>query len=103
MLIEINYRDGQSSPALDERIRETLTSTLSHVSDRLTRIEVHLGDENAQKAGGGDKRCLLEARPKGLDPIAVEVFGDDFYAVVDDAAGKLRRTLTRTFEKMDAR
>jgi len=103
MLIEINYRDGKSSAALDEKVRETLESVLSHVSDRLTRVEVHLGDENAHKAGGGDKRVLLEARPKGLDPIAVEVFGDDFYEVVDDAAGKLRRALTRTFEKLDAR
>ena len=102
MQIEINYRDGKSSPALDERIRESLTSILSHVSSRLTRVEVHLGDENAQKEGGGDKRCLLEARPKGLDPIAVEVFGDDFYSAVDDAAGKLRRALTRTFDKLDA-
>ena len=103
MLIEINYRDGKSSEALDARIRETLEATLSNLTQRLTRVEVHLGDENAHKAGGGDKRVLLEARPKGLDPIAVEVFGDDFYEAVDDAAGKLRRALTRTFEKLDAR
>ncbi len=103
MLIEINYRDGKSSEALDTRIRETLESTLSHLTERLTRVEVHLGDENAHKGGDGDKRCMLEARPKGLDPIVVEVHGDDFYDTAHEAAGKLKRALTRTFEKLDAR
>lgn len=103
MLIEINYRDGKSSEALDIRIRETLETTLAHLTDRLTRIEVHLGDENAHKGGQGDKRCMLEARPKGLDPVAVEVFGDDFYETVNEAAGKLKRVLSRAFEKLEAR
>lgn len=103
MLIEINYRDGKSSEALDTRIRELLAGTLSHLGDRLTRIEVHLGDENAHKGGENDKRCMLEARPKGLDPVVVEVYGNDFYETVHEAAGKLRRVLTKTFEKLEAR
>jgi hypothetical protein len=100
MHIEINYRDGPSSPALDERTRETLMSALGHLAERLTRVEVHLGDENSRKAGPADKRCMLEARPKGLDPIAVEVFGADYYGVVHEAAGKLRRALQHRFERL---
>jgi hypothetical protein len=102
MHIEINYRDGQSSSVLDERIRETITHTLAHLASRLTRVEVHLGDENAHKAGPADKRCLLEARPAGMDPIAVETHGSDYYDVVHDAAGKLKRALTTRFERHDA-
>lgn len=102
MLIEINYRDGHSSQALDEQIRESLGSTLGHLTDKLTRIEVHLGDENASKTGPNDKRCLLEARPKGLDPIAIETHGTDYYDTVHDAAGKLKRALTTKFGKLDS-
>ncbi len=102
MLIEISYRDGKSSDALDQRIRDTLTQTLGHLADRLTRLEVHLGDENAAKQGPNDKRCLVEARPKGLDPIVVETFGSDYYDTVGEAAGKLRRALGRRFDKLDA-
>ena len=80
MLIEINYRDGKSSDVLDSRIRETLETTLAHLTDRLTRVEVHLGDENAHKGGE-----------------------NDFYETVHEAAGKLKRTLSKTFEKLDAR
>lgn len=101
MLIEINYRDGQSSQALDERISSLLESTLGHLADRLTRVEVHLGDENAHKPGPADKRCLLEARPKGLDPIAVETHAGDLYDAVEEAAGKLKRALTRRLERHD--
>ncbi|MEM9167740.1 MAG: HPF/RaiA family ribosome-associated protein [Planctomycetota bacterium] len=101
MHIEINYRDGQSSEALDGRIRETLASTLEHLADRITRVEVHLGDENAHKPGPADKRCLVEARPKGLDPIAIEVHGEDYYDALSEAAGKLKRALTTRFDKLD--
>ncbi|MEM8758255.1 MAG: HPF/RaiA family ribosome-associated protein [Planctomycetota bacterium] len=101
MHIEINYRDGRSSEMLDGRIRESLASTIGHLADRLTRLEVHLGDENAHKPGTADKRCLIEARPKGLDPIAVETHAGDYYDAVSDAAGKLKRALTTRFEKLD--
>jgi hypothetical protein len=37
----------------------------------LTRMEVHLSDENAAKGGADDKKCVLEARPAGQQPVAV--------------------------------
>ncbi len=101
MLIEINYRDGQSSEALDARIREVIESTLGHLTDKLTRVEVHLGDENAHKPGQADKRCLLEARPKGLDPIAVEVHASDYYDAAREAASKLKRALAKRFDRLE--
>ncbi|MEO1717881.1 MAG: HPF/RaiA family ribosome-associated protein [Planctomycetota bacterium] len=101
MHIEINYRDGQSSESLDSKIRASLESTLGHLTDRLTRVEVHLGDENAHKSGPADKRCLIEARPKGLEPIAVETHGEDLYDTFEDGARKLKRALANRFDKHD--
>ena len=101
MHTEINYRDGQSSQSLDARITESLESTLGHLADKLTRIEVHLGDENAHKSGPNDKRCLIEARPKGLDPIAVETHGEDLYDTFEEGAKKLKRALSKKFDKLD--
>ena len=34
-------------------------------SAHITRVEVHLGDENAGKRGSDDKRCMMEARLEG--------------------------------------
>lgn len=99
MNIEISYRDIEKTDAIEGHIRETLEKALGHFGDRLTRIEAHVGDHNGAKKGPADKRCMIEARPAGSDPVAVEAVGEDLYAVVSDAAGKLRRVVTRRFEK----
>ncbi len=49
------------------QVEEELKRYQSHI----TRIEVHLKDENGNKDGLNDKLCTLEARIKGKQPIAV--------------------------------
>jgi hypothetical protein len=56
--------------ALLHRIETDIASGLSRFNDRITRVEVHVSDENAEKSGG-DKRCMLEARPAGQQPVTV--------------------------------
>jgi ribosome-associated translation inhibitor RaiA len=100
--IEISYSGTDRSDALDQRVREQVSHELRRFAERLTRVEAHLSDDNAEKAGERDKRCLLEARPRGMDPIAVTEEGDDLYEVAREAARKLSRALTTRFEKADA-
>lgn len=100
MHIEFSYANVDSSDALEQHTREQLDSAIGHFDDRLTRVEVHFGDENStQKSGGNDKRCTIEARPRGRDPIAVETHANDFYPAVNDAAGKLKRALAHRLER----
>jgi ribosome-associated translation inhibitor RaiA len=66
----------------------------------LTGFEVHIADENgSKKHGPADKRCTIEARPRGRDPITVEAHADDFYPAINDAAHKLRSALTSRLER----
>ena len=44
---------------------------MSRISDHITRVEVHLSDENGDKDGQNDMRCMMEARLEGRQPIAV--------------------------------
>lgn len=98
--VQINYRDMPKSDALDSHIRGQIETDLARIADKLTRIEIHLGDESSvKKHTPGDKRCMMEARPRGLDPISVEAHADDIFAAVSEASGKLGRALTRRFEK----
>jgi len=99
MHIEINFGNFPSSEALTEQVNAEVEKQLRRHAERLTRVEVHLQDLNGPK-GGVDKRCLMEARPRGLDPIAVDHEGGDFYLCVREAAGKLDRALRRRFEKL---
>jgi len=99
MHVEISYARLPSSETLSDQVRSEVEKRLARHAERLTRVEVHLKDLNGPK-GGIDKRCMMEARPRGLDPIAVEHEGDDFYQCVREASGKLERALTRRFEKL---
>lgn len=100
MKIEVSTRGIKSTEAITAHIDKAVTHAVGRFSDRITRVEVHLGDENSHKPGPHDKRVMIEARPAGMDPIAVETHGDDLYGVITDAAGKLGRAVTKKFEKL---
>lgn len=103
MKIECSYHGIERTDAIESRIHTEIESALSRFADRLTRIEVHVGDHNGGKKGPNDKRCMMEGRPAGSQPVAVKAEGDDLYAVIADATSKLERVLARRFEKAEAR
>ena len=94
MHIQVNTdRHIESNTELTLLVENTLKNTLDRFSARVTRVEVHLGDENSHKAGGDDKRCLMEARLAGLQPIAVRHQAQTLEQAIDGAAGKLERAI----------
>lgn len=95
MHVEIGYRGTDRSEALDAHVRREIASAIGRFADRLTRVEVHLSDENSRKAGERDKRCLMEARPRAMDPLVAEDEGEDLFAVVRETARKLERVLEK--------
>ncbi|MBF8744688.1 ribosomal subunit interface protein [Pseudomonas putida] len=93
-----NHIDGNIR--LNEWVRATLESTLERYDDSLTRLEVHLGDENGAKPGPHDKRCQIEARPKGHQPISVTHIAGSLDQAVDGAASKLSHALEHFYGKL---
>lgn len=82
------------------RVAEAVENALSRFSDQVTRIEVHLSDVNAGKGGAYDKRCTMEARLAGLQPIAVSHQADTIQHAIDGASGKLERALDSAVGKL---
>lgn len=78
---------------LFEGIRDGLESALKRFADQLTRVEVHLADVNGPKGAADDKRCLLEARPRGLQPVVASHQAANLDDAIDGAATKLARAL----------
>ena len=68
---------------------DVVARALRKFSDHITRVEVHLGDENGPKAGQNEMRCMLEARIEGRPPIAVTHRADTISLAVDGAATDL--------------
>src|SRR3989337_1247384 len=77
-----------------ERLSRTVEDSLAKFADRITRVEMHLGDINAGK-GGADKRCMLEARMSNLQPIAVSHQAETLQLALHGALDKLDHALSR--------
>lgn len=78
---------------LESYLNDVIQDELSNFSDSITRIEIHLADENGQKNGEYDKRCTLEARIENKQPIAVTSHANTVEAAVNDALEKLKASL----------
>ena len=83
-----------------ELIEATVESTLGHLAEHITRVEVHLSDENAKKGGSTDKRCMMEACLEKHQPIAVTEEAATINEAVDGAAHKLKRSLEHTLSRL---
>jgi ribosome-associated translation inhibitor RaiA len=100
MTIQINTDKNITSNArLEKYIQETISDELSRFSDYITRIEVHLADENGKKEGGNDKRCMIEARLKNKQPIAVTSHASAVEKAVNEALSKLKSAIASAVKK----
>ena len=101
MQIQVNSsNDFDGNARLDQWVRSTLQNSLERYEEDLTRIEVHLRDENGVKPGPHDKRCQMEARPKGHQPISVSHTATSLEQAVEGATTKLDHALDHLFGKL---
>ncbi|MDO9038789.1 MAG: HPF/RaiA family ribosome-associated protein, partial [Lutibacter sp.] len=83
------------------QLQSQIAEDLSRFSEHITRLEVHLSDENGQKDALNDKRCLVEARLEGMKPIAVTNIANNHEQAVDGAIDKLITTLETKFGRLN--
>ena len=81
------------SKELRDSLIALISEGLSRFSEHITRLGVHLSDENSLKEGLNDKRCLLEARLEGRQPIAVKNQANNLENAVTGAVDKLKSSL----------
>jgi ribosome-associated translation inhibitor RaiA len=104
MKIQINTDHHiKGREALAEQIKAAVESTLGHLADHVTRVEVHLSDENGKKTGGQDKRCMMEARLERHQPIAASHDSETLGEAVAGAVEKLKSALDRTLGRLSDR
>lgn len=101
MQIQVNtVHNVEGHAALIHWIESELGNTLGRFSDHITRVEVHLSDENSGKSGSNDKRCLMEARLSAHQPVAVSHHGASIDEAFRGAAEKLKRSLESTLGRL---
>ena len=105
MQIQINTDhniDGHDG--LTSHVTSVVQDALDQFSEHITRIEVHLADENGptkgQTGGQNDKRCMMEARLEGRPPLAVTAHAETLHQAIDGAADKLARLVEGTLGRL---
>lgn len=100
MLIQFStdHHIGHHS-SLHGHVDALVRKTLHPFSSNITRVDVYLTDENAHANHANDKRCVMEARLDGVQPLVVTATASNVAAVLDAASRKLRRSVVSVESK----
>jgi ribosome-associated translation inhibitor RaiA len=94
MQININTdKTIERNKGLDEHVESVVQAAVSRFGEHISRVEVHLSDDNSQKSADGGNRCMLEARVTGYQPIAVSEHAATLHQAISGAADKLKRAV----------
>ena len=88
--------------SVTERVQYIVEAELDRFADRITRVEVFLSDAAGGKHGAKDKRCVMEARPAGIAPVAASNEAPTVLEAIEGAASKLQRALGHALGKHDS-
>ncbi len=92
-----------SSEAMALWASNTIKAALERFSGQITRIEVHLSDENAGKKTGAESiQCTLEARLEGHQPLAIKHLGANLNQAIEGATDKISRLIDTTLGRAAA-
>src|SRR4051812_14155352 len=101
MQVEVNtdnHIDGTDE--LSRLVENEVESALGRFGEQIIRVIVQLNDTNSHKSGDRDKRCLMEARIAGHQPVAVSHEADSLEEAITATAEKLERTLDHILGKL---
>jgi ribosomal subunit interface protein len=94
MKIQLNTdKNIQGTEKFESFVSEKINHTLKRFTDKITRIEIHLSDQNAHKSGSDDIQCKIEARFEGLKPLIVTDRNSTKEKALDNAIDKMKAAL----------
>ncbi|WP_017257850.1 HPF/RaiA family ribosome-associated protein [Pedobacter arcticus] len=102
MIIQINTDNHiEGKEELNTYITNLFNEKLQRFDSYLTRVEVHLSDENGgEKGGADDKKCNIEARLENLEPIFASSQSDDISKAIHDCLQKIKRGIEHQLDKV---
>ena len=102
MQIQINTDNTMARHApLVAHVESVVNETLHRVSERISRVEVHLSATNDHKQSGGEHRCVMEARMEGHPPMAAIDHASSLHQAIQGAVDKLRRSIENSLGRID--
>lgn len=105
-MMQVQVNTGSDTPGsgeLSNSVERILREKLSRFEQQITRAEVHLNDLNSPGKGGMDKRCQIEVRLAGLQPLSVTDHGESHEQALRGAANKAVSLIETTLGKLGKR
>ena len=100
MQIQVNTdHNVKGGDLLIQYVKGLVNDSLSSFMDEVTRVEVHISDENSHKGGDDDLRCTMEARLWGMQPIAITYHDENVDLAIAGATDRITRSVRKTIEK----
>jgi ribosome-associated translation inhibitor RaiA len=96
-----NHVRGSADLARD--IEGSTEAALKRFAKQITRVDVHLADENSHKRGDNDKQCTVEAHVAGLSAVAATGNGGTLSQAVAGALDKLVAQLEHKLGRLGER
>ena len=102
MIVQIHTDPNiESSESLKAQVEALVATAVARFAERVSRVQVHLGDENSRSKGGAnDKRCMMEARLDGRPPVAVTQQAPTLEQALNGAADKLERSFGSMLDRL---
>ena len=101
MLVQVHTDNHiRGSEAFSRQVEAEVTTAVDRFASQITRLDVHLHDENSHKRGEAPFRCVIEARPAGHPSVATHHDAATIDDAVRGAADKLEKALDHTFGKL---
>jgi len=95
MQVQVHADDSiQGGESLAQWAQTEINAKLARLKDHVVRVEAFFSDVDALKSTGAPgKRCVLETRPNGLPPVAVNAEAEKVRDAFNAAVEKLRRAV----------
>jgi ribosome-associated translation inhibitor RaiA len=84
-------------------VQAIVEKRLDRISERLTRVEVHVSDVDGPRSSSDDKRCTIEIRPNGMRPIMAADMAASVEGAVSNATDKVLKAFDRQIGKTTSR
>ena len=98
MALNVRLINQITDADVEEFVRERLDAVLGRFEQRLSTLDIHLRDENAQKSGI-DKTCSIDAHlfPRGT--VHVHATESDVEKAVNKALERLKTVVAKTVDR----
>lgn len=94
MLIDVRAMGFSLTDAIRAHVESRVESSLGRFAGRVMTVTARVEDVNADR-GGIDKRCSLVAAVHRRGTVVAEAVHQDLYSAIDEAAGRIRRSVQR--------